>query len=513
MSDNPWQRLSPWSVVSFTLGTAKGVLTQGYALIPIVFTGWKQGFDSPLVIGVALAVLLGIISYALIQYVTYRFRPGADKLEVRRGLWFVRKDELPFDKIQNVRLDQPFYFKPLKLCTLVVETAGSKNDEVSIAAMELAGAQRLKAHLLGKQRRFAEANQTGADALDDDDSLLQDTQANNQADAGQVLVKRSPKELIIFGLYHNNFVWFMVFAGSIMGQLPMDKIIESLGLEAALQIKQQGPLMASLTMAALAVLGYVLFSLLSVLFAFLKYHPYQLHLGPQTEPTLERSGGIIAHQQDALAMRRVQLLEFNQPPIARLLGRWTLFFRQVQGHEVEQHVKLPLLVPALTREELSELLDALPALPGNSDKPPATAEFLPISSGWLSRRLLLPALVATLVIAFSNNWVAIELALTAATLTALGMWLRYRHWGYRMGDGVIWHRSGLLGQSIKRIALCKVQHLAIAQSPGQRKAGFATLNIGLASGELRLPWVPLGDAKAMAKAALDRVRPDNHNWI
>ncbi|WP_372871167.1 PH domain-containing protein [Shewanella sp.] len=500
MSNNPWQRLSPWSVVSFTLGTAKGVLTQGYALIPIVFTGWKKGFDSPLVIGVALAVLLGIISYALIQFITYRFRPGEDKLEVRRGLWFVRKDELPFDKIQNIRLDQPFYFKPLNLCTLVVETAGSKNDEVSIAAMPLDGAQQLKVRLLGR---------------------INHNQSNGQADANagtanvsdQLLIKRSPRELLIFGLYHNNLVWLMVLAGSLMGQLPVEQFIESLGLEAVHQFKSQGTLAATLLMLALGALAYLLFSLLSVTFAFLKYHPYRLHMGPQTEPTLERSGGIIAHQQDALAMRRVQLLEFNQPPIARLLRRWTLFFRQVQGHEVEQHVKLPLLVPALTREELGALLNELSTLPGNSEKPPAAAEFLPINSGWLSRRLLLPALAATLVIVFSNNWLVIEIALTGATLTALGMWLRFRHWGYRMGEDVIWHRSGLLGQSIKRIALSKVQHLAIMQSSGQRKAGYATLKIGLASGELSLPWIPITEAKAMAKAALDRVRPDNHNWI
>lgn len=495
MSDTPWQRLSPWSVLSFTFGTTKVVLTQGYALIPILFTGWKQGFDSPLVIGIALAVTLGIFINALVQYFTYRFRPGASKLEVHRGLWFVRKDEVPLDKIQNVRLDQPFYFKPLSLCTLVVETAGSTKDEVSIAAMEMDGALTLKAHLLGKHSQV-EAS----------------TPDSEEATQGKLLVKRSPKELLIFGLYHNNFVWFMVFAGSVFGQLPVDEIIESMGIDAALRLNEQGPLMATVLVAGLVTLGFMLFSLLSVLFAFLKYHPYSLHLGPQQEPTLERSGGIIAHQQDALAMRRVQLLEFAQPPIARLLKRWTLFFRQVQGHEVEQHVKLPLLVPAMTEAEVNRLLNKLSALPGSSEAPPM-GNFKPIDSGWLKRRLLLPLLPATLVTVFSNNWVAIEITLTASILVATGLWLRYRHWGYRLGNGVIWHRTGLLGQSIKRIPLEKVQHISLSQSPGQRKKQLATVHLGLASGELRLPWIPLSDAKRLAAAALKRVQTDNHNWI
>ncbi|ABM01116.1 PH domain-containing protein [Shewanella amazonensis] len=485
-----WQSLSPWSVVSFTLGTARQVLTQGYALIPIVFTGWKQGFDSPLVISVALLVLLGILTFALVQYATYRFRPGSHKLEVRRGLFFKRKDELPLDKIQNVRLDQPFYFKPLLLCTLVVETAGSRKDEVQIAAMPLSNAMALKSHLLQKPAEPVNHHEEQTDSL---------------------LLERGGKPLFLFGLYHNNFVWFMVFAGSIMGQLPVESWFESLGLNTFVRIESQGPLWGTLSVIALILLGYICFALISVLFAFLKYYPYRLKLG--AESTLERTGGILAHQQDALAMKRIQLVEFNQPPIARLLKRWTVFFRQVQGHEVEQHLKLPLLIPSVTPDELPPLFAQLKALPGQDSLPPQVHELRPIHNGWLKRRLAFVWLPALLTMLISRELVVIELALTVAILGSVGLWLRFKHWGYRHDDTLVWQRTGLLGQSIKRVPLYKVQHVSLLQSPGQRKKGLATLELGLASGKIFLPWIPYSEARTIALAALTQLDKHRGNWI
>ncbi|QYJ74671.1 PH domain-containing protein [Shewanella sp. FJAT-52076] len=485
-----WQSLSPWSVVSFTLGTARQVLTQGYALIPIVFTGWKQGFDSPLVISVALLVLLGILTFALVQYATYRFRPGSHKLEVRRGLFFKRKDELPLDKIQNVRLDQPFYFKPLLLCTLVVETAGSRKDEVQIAAMPMSDAMALKSHLLQKP----------AEAV---------THQEEQTDS--LLLERGGKPLFLFGLYHNNFVWFMVFAGSIMGQLPVETWFESLGLNTFLRIESQGPLWGTLSVIALILLGYLCFALISVMFAFLKYYPYRLKLG--AESTLERTGGILAHQQDALAMKRIQLVEFNQPPIARLLKRWTVFFRQVQGHEVEQHLKLPLLIPSVTPDELPPLFAQLKALPGKDSLPPSVHELRPIHSGWLKRRLAFFWLPALLTMLISRELVVMEFALTVAILGSIGLWLRFKHWGYRHDDTLVWQRTGLLGQSLKRVPLYKVQHVSLLQSPGQRKKGLATLELGLASGKIYLPWIPYSEARTIALAALTQLDKHRGNWI
>ncbi|MBT1443719.1 PH domain-containing protein [Shewanella sp. JM162201] len=562
-----WQQLSRWSVLSFTLSASKQLLMQGYAVVPIVYTGWKKGFDSPLMLLVISAVLLGIIINGLVQYFTFRFRALDNKLEVRRGLVFVRRDELPLDKIQNIRLDQPFYFKPLNLCTLVIETAGSSDSEVSIAAMSLERAQELKSHLLGEGRHAADAMQGATSVATSASTSASTSAAASDATSAQGLaeasakasgastkaqgasaktserrddiqvIHRSARELVIFGLYHNNLIWLAVFAGSLLGQIPLHEIIERLGFEAASQWQSKGPLLLAMLSLALIAAGYLALSLLSVLFALLKYFPYALHLlhstaqhRPQSEgsakrqPTLERRGGIIAHQQDAAAMRRVQLVAFNQPPLARLIGRWTVFFHQVKGSEVERVAKLPMLVPALKESELAPLLAKLAALPGGDASLPSISTLNPIHKAWFYRKLIpllvvavaaliaLSSLVSTSSLLSTSSLIG-ELVLTGALLASLGLWLRYRHYGYQHSNDLLWLRSGLLGHTLVRIPLGKVQHVRLHQSPWQRRHKLATLELGLASGVQRLPWVPLEHAKAIADHSLRLTRTDRRNWI
>ncbi|WP_259650866.1 PH domain-containing protein, partial [Shewanella sp. MBTL60-112-B1] len=42
-----------------------------------------------------------------------------------------------------------------------------------------------------------------------------------------------------------------------------------------------------------------------------------------------------------------------------------------------------------------------------------------------------------------------------------------------------------------RGALTKVQHVSITQSPNQKRSGLANLEIGLASGTVKLPYISI----------------------
>ena len=566
-----WRSLSAWSIVSFTLHSVKNLITNGYALIPLIYTGWKTGFSSPWIYVAAVTTVFAIVMFATIQWLKYRYRLQHDKLEITQGLLFKRHDEIPLDRVQNVRLDQALYFRPMSLCTLVVETAGSKKDEAQLTAVDFTLAVNLKQQLL-RMTASAPAPATSAGPSDmaqlaDDVSLTSAQQSltpeeNAVHSQPQPLLSRNLKDLLLFGFYQNNLVWVAIALSPIIGQFDWSHAADYQSVQSGIRWFQthsndnvfiQGAFLAVLSGIILSVLA-----LLSMLSAVLKFYPYRLSL---YRSTLQRSGGVLAHQQDALALERVQLVHFSQPALARVLKRWTLYFKQVQGNEIEERTKQHMLVPSISDNDITQLMPKLNRLAGSAYSLPT--HFQRINAAWLRRRIFIPLIPPLLMTAIVGIDAYTELAWIIALLACTAIFLRYRQWGYYFGaplqapnsgaspetaaldttdldaadlntdvlgaevvhtgdknaqgdesaSQVIWQHTGFIGQSWKRIALEKVQHVKLVQTPSQKRNGLANLELGLASGLVHLPYIPLSDAISISELALAMVNRNTQNWI
>ncbi|WP_351011120.1 PH domain-containing protein [Shewanella sp. S1-58-MNA-CIBAN-0166] len=500
-----WQALSAWSIVSNIFSTLKNILSNGFAIVPIAYTGWQQGFDMQWGILASSVLLLLVTIFAIIEWRKFRFRLHNHQLEVKRGLIFIKKDEIPLSRIQNIRYEQPFYFKPLSLGTLVIETAGSKKDEAHLAALDTLQAQTLKRLLLN-------LSHTKATSTDE----LPNVNSQQNVDNTQPIVRKSLADLVLFGFYQNNFIWFAVIAGPIAGQIDWDNIFDSpLAQQFWLWVQQQTHQNIGLQ-TIMVIVGlfaiYSLFSLISIVAAILKYHPYQLD---KNDETLQRSGGVISHQQDALAIKRIQLIQVQQPAIARLFNRWTLYFKQVKGHEVEQKTKQHMLVPSVKSAEIASLLASIPNISGGASALPSS--YKPIHINWLTKRIVLPLFVAIVltIVDYSghHSHEFFEFTWFATTMMMLAVYIRYKQWGYVLADKVIWQHSGFFGQQWKRVAFDKVQHVKITQTKGQKHAQLAYVEIGLASGSVIFPYIPISVAQQIVAQSLNVTVHNNHNWI
>ncbi|MGS0682343.1 PH domain-containing protein [Shewanella sp. 125m-7] len=494
-----WSSLSAWSIISFTLLATKQLLSSGYALIPVVYTGWQQGFSSPWVIVAMVAVISTIFIFSVLQWLKFRFRVEADKLIIRHGIIFKKADELPFSKIQNVRLEQPLYFRPMGLYRLVVETAGSKGNEAELSALAYKDALSLKKQLMAEHDAHA----------------YQHSEAGNSKQTGKqlnTLSRKSLKQLVLFGLYQNNAIWLAVILGPILGQLDWESM-ENLQLLQSFwawyDINIAVSILLQVLFAAMAlVLFYLLFSILSISSAVLKYAPYRLS---RSGNTLHRTGGIIAKQNDALAIKRIQVIKFYQPLVGRLLKLWTVYFKQVQGHEIETQGNTNMLVPSMTAKDIAALLPKLKGIEATAISLPKSYQHIHL--GWFLRRGLLPLLVPAINTYFLGLNLFTDILWIAAGLFCLGIYLRYRQFGYVLEANNLWFHSGLLGHAWQLIALSKVQHVAITQSPNQQRCGLANLEIGLASGTVKIPYISIITAREIAERSLALIHNDHRNWI
>ena len=493
-----WSSLSAWSVISFTLFAVKQLLSNGYALIPVVYTGWQQGFSSPWVIIVVLLSVILILSYSVLQWLKFRFKIDAHKLNIKHGIIFKKVDEIPFNKIQNVRLQQPLYFRPMGLYSIVVETAGSKGNEAELSALDYKEALALKKRLMTEQEHQSQdSNDAGTSAAD--------TQHNT-------LARKSFKELVLFGLYQNNAIWLAVILGPLFGQLDWESMENLQSVQTFWAWYDVNIAISFILQAAFALLAltlfYLLFSILSMTSSVLKYFPYRLS---RSGNTLHRTGGVIAKQNDALAIRRIQVVKFYQPLVGRFFKRWTVYFQQVKGHEVEQRGSSNMLVPTMSRSAIAELLPKLKGIEATSTTLPKAYQHIHL--GWFWRRGLLPLLVPAINTYFHGLDIYTEILWIAASLFWLGIYLRYHQYGYVIEGNNLWFHSGLLGHSWQLVALSKVQHIAMSQSQNQKRSQLANLEIGLASGSIKLPYISVIDARNIAERSLSLIHNDHRNWI
>ncbi|WP_175405887.1 PH domain-containing protein [Shewanella sp. MEBiC00475] len=516
-----WQTLSAWSIVNNLFSTLKNIFSNGFAIVPIVYTGWQQGFNMQWGLLASSALLILVTLSAIIEWHKFRFRLNNHQLEVKRGLFFTKKDEIPLGRIQNIRYQQPFYFKPLSLGTLIIETAGSKDDEAHLAALDAQQAQTLKNLLLNLTHSNLSDPALNHSDLPQSDTTLSintDPQAVNQqcTDNMQPIVRKSLSDLVLFGFYQNNFIWFAVIAGPIAGQLDWDKVFDSpVAQQFWYWVQQQTDQNIGLQ-TIMVIVGlfaiYSLFSLISIVAAILKYHPYQLD---KHNDTIQRSGGVISHQQDALAIKRIQLIHFQQPVIARLFNRWTLYFKQVKGHEVEHKTKQHMLIPSVKTTEIKSILAQIPQLSGGACALPN--RYTAIHINWLTRRIVLPLLLAsvlTIIGYFGQHSLGFfQLIWFTAVMVISAIYIRYKQWGYVVEDQVIWQHNGFFGQQWQRVAFEKIQHIKITQTKGQRQAQLAYVEVGLASGNVVFPYIPMSVAQLIIARSLNAISHDNRNWI
>ncbi len=214
-----WQRLSLISILYFTIrnitNAAQGLV---YAIpaVAISFNIWDNLFSLEVLIGAAV-LILSTSGSGVISYLMYKFRVHNQHVEIHHGVFQRRYTNLPLWRIQNVKIERPFYYRPFGYALVVLDTAGSGKEEAKIVAVPEAYAEALKKQVLYEKAQYDE------DELEEPNGVnlsngpgsslpLRDTgvRAPDYTHANEeVLNRRSVKDIIIHGIT-NNRVWIIL---------------------------------------------------------------------------------------------------------------------------------------------------------------------------------------------------------------------------------------------------------------------------------------------------------------
>ena len=488
-----WSKLSNWAVVYFSIRSLSQIFTNGYALAPILITVLQA--DSLWVPALLLsAVIVLIILHSWLVARRFEYRWSESGLMVRQGIFQRAQLDLDYSRIQNVSVLRPFYFKPLGLVALAIDSAGSSEEEITLAALDESLAERLRERIAAARL----GTESTAAALETQDE--------------PILIERVSMDLVIHGLSSNQ-AW-LVLAGllGVYSQLPDSIKLSTESVVAFFPESVADATVATIWLigAALLLVGTALMFGLSVLASLLIYANFRLH---RISDGFAVGHGALSRRELQIRQRRIQTVYIQQNWIARCFSRFNVTLEQLTHGQSVGDGAQKMLVPAVTMAQSQMLVeDALDCVyPSIAAEPYSGVSSLYLRKRWIWLAVLGLPLLLVLFMNFSP-W-----AVLIASAVFFGMgWMAYRSWrvlGVAVNKEHLIFRKGLIGRSYVVVPLSKIQRLKLVQTTFMQGRQVAHLSLVLASRVVTVPYLPVQLARELADYALYLVEARPQSWM
>lgn len=527
-----WQSISPIAILYFVENTLKFLLGNIVFLIAPVVVAYEQLSRYPLyAISGLFILLLMLFVYAACAYYFYQFRVAEDSVEIRAGVFAKKHLNLPFTRIQNISIEQPFYFRITHFVCLQLDTAGSAKQEAKIVALPFDVGHQLKHYILknresttlASENRGAKNGVSGNgkdivhDALPGDAAYQENAAVDLQSSVNErVLNRRSLPDLILHGIT-NNRVWILLgalvpFYDSAATMVTEYLVSHGVDLKAmfsdqSLAWWQLGLYAFSITMLLMLVL--ILFSIIGSILMF-----YGYTLSKDKDRYIRRSG-LITRQEISIKLSRLQLIVRKQDWLDCILGRINLKFEQnnsgIRGDNALDNQN-SLIVPSVKELECQALIhDALP------ENQLHQVHFNSISFRFFLRNFALyivPVFGGLLAVSLFAGKAPESIAVSIGLLiSSLLVFCRWKRWGYAIDKEFIYIRKGLLGVDYYCFPIFKVQQTKFSQSYFMKRRKLASCQIVLACGGQLIPFIPESLCRQLNDYCLFKAEKEKRSWM
>ena len=520
-----WQRLAVISILYFTIrnftNMAQGLIYAVPALA-ISFNIWDNLFSPQVLIGAGV-LFLSTSGSGVISYLMYKFRVHNQHVEIHHGVFQRRYTNLPLWRIQNVKIERPFYYRPFGYALVVLDTAGSGKEEAKIVAVPESYAEALKKQVLYEKVQHIGDNVAGKsdEEMGDKDSSTQhsekiDTAAASAHTNEEVLNRRSVKDIIIHGIT-NNRVWIILGAAAPFYDDVFGVVSEWLankGLQLNQIVGEQTVAWWQFGLYAFVVLMMImaLVALLSVGGALFTFYGYTLS---RTGDRYIRRSGLLNKLEVSMRASRIQMITAKQDWLDKVLKRVNLYFEQnsTAGQQMQELMSPnKLIVPSVTEDEAFALSQEV--MPGcdlrGQHYQTISRRFIRF---WLLAAWTTPLLGIFVVGAATSHLDIMIGAVSTFIIVALLLTLRWWRWGIAYDNKYVYIRQGRVGVDYQCFEPYKAQQVIVKQSIFMKKRKLATIKFVLASGAVTVPFLPEEYVNKLADSVLFEVEATRKSWM
>ncbi|MEC7283928.1 MAG: PH domain-containing protein [Pseudomonadota bacterium] len=521
-----WQRLSLISILYFTIRNftnSAQVLIYTIPALAISFNIWDNLLSPEVLIGAGILFLSTSVS-GVISFLMYKFRVHNQHVEIHHGVFQRRYTNLPLWRIQNVKIERPFYYRPFGYALVVLDTAGSGKEEAKIVAVPEDYAEALKKQVLYEKALHDEGD---LDCLPNED--LSDEQSSSfptprtrakAVDSShsneEVLNRRSVKDIIIHGIT-NNRVWIILGAAAPFYDDVFGLVSEWLadkGLQLNQLVGEQTVAWWQFGLYAFVILMMLmaLVALLSVGGALFTFYGYTLS---RTGDRYIRRSGLLNKLEVSMRASRIQMITAKQDWLDKILKRVNLYFEQnsTAGQQMQELMSPnKLIVPSVTEDEAFALSQEV--MPGcdlrGQDYQTISKRFITF---WLLAGWTLPFITFFTIGAVSSHLDIMLGSLVVFSAVSLLLTLRWWRWGIAYDSKYVYIRRGRIGIDYQCFEPYKAQQVIVKQSVFMKRRKQATVKFVLASGAVTVPFLPEDYVNKLTDSVLFEVESTRRSWM
>lgn len=413
--------------------------------------------DAGLYIAGLLAVtgLIASMAFAYLYWRRFSYWIGEEQLVIESGILSRNRRTIPFDRIQDVSLEQKLLARLFGVSIVRIETGGSGGDEGELNCISRTEAD----HLRDTVRAFRSGNTSRSPDVDPD-----------ERDEAPVLFTMGIGRLLVAGLFNFSLVFLAILGGASQylgdyfdfGQWVDDYGEKAIGLVSALSI---------LSLLFLLLLVGMITGLVRTV-----ARDFGFRLS-QTETGIRRQRGLFTRTDVVIPLRRIQAGILTTGAIKRLFGWRELAVQSLgtDGSAGTHHVVAPLA----QSDDLPPILSVM-----NLPEPPPISAYQRVSHRFVWRSWIEDgALLAIIMVIVSFLWSGWLWLFIMVLWALLGPLLQYRAHGYCVSGDYLFVRRGVLRPRITILPLIKAQSTSLVQGVTQQGFGLTTLAIGTAGAD------------------------------
>lgn len=388
---------------------------------------------------------------------------------LEKGVFTKEDITIPFDRIQQVYTKRSILQRLLNVNSFIIETAGSKKEEIKIQAISSEAANQLSAILMKEKQKYSEETP---------DSEFAEKTSNERFWTH----KLSFLTLLKLGIstnYLRGLVLIVGFFTTIYNEISTVSEEHSETMQKYFS-DLPGPMESISIFLLLVVVVLVLSILITVIEVFIKYFNLQL---TQTKDSLQLEMGIKTNTKVSLQPRRVQVLQVITNPVQKWLNLYEvrISIANTENNLQKSKIKIPGLDEATVAKMNSFLFTDQVSNFGKN--------FLPHNIMLLRRIIiaLLPVIASYFAVFFMDVLpfkIWLILASIYTIIVVLWQILMFKSLKLIISEDLIFKKYGVWNKTEERVEMYKIQAISISQPLWYWKKNLISIVFHTAGGDI-----------------------------
>lgn len=470
------------------------------SIVPALAITFGTGGAAVIALPVAIAIVAigSLFSYLNWRRLTYTI--GQQDIRVESGILSRSARSVPYERIQDVSLEQKLLPRLFGLVAIKFETGAGGGEDLSLSFLTEEHGEELR-QLVRERRDEQDAHSAPAEAKGD-------AVATEASDA---LFTMGPGRLFTYGIFSFSLAVFAVLGGllqyadwvvdfEIWDPDLWQDWIDGLGIDWAQFGAKMQVLGAFLGLLGLLVIG----SLTGMVRVFTREWGFLLE---RTARGFRRRRGLFTRTDVVMPIHRVQGVKIGTGFIRYRFGWHSLSFVSLaQDAGASSHV----VAPFAKVEEIAPIAKVAGfAMPGEDADWRRASEKYKFDSAFFDAFwfLLAAAIVGVTTTIYSPEWtgVIVGVLLILAGLSAIIAVLAWQFHRHALDGEQIMATRGLLSPRTQIATRLKLHSVEISQGPWSRLRGYATIHLGQAGGTFSIPGVPLERAQEVRRKVMETI--------